>query len=229
MVNLNELLRAADEAGKPRLIELLLKDVKDHDAAATYRREVVKGTSRFLEEIWSHRFDPASGWHWRKTNLETGAVIDGIVTHVSSVATVDDFFRMALMKDGNYGRGSSIKGHISFLHNAFNLEERDWVRVPMEREERDERERVYLMGCDAVELVKIGFSNDVERRLREVQCMSPVELRVLWTAPGSRAVEAALHARFAAVRRQGEWFALGEHVEAVRKLEAAVRELGLGV
>jgi len=53
--------------------------------------------------------------------------------------------------------------------------------------------------------VKIGFTSDLPRRLREVRNEhGPV--RRLATAPGSSVAEAALHQRFAAFRIEGEWF-----------------------
>lgn len=57
-------------------------------------------------------------------------------------------------------------------------------------------------------LTKIGTSLNVSSRLAELRVGSPVPLDVAWVTPGGPALEAALHARFAAHRRHGEWFCL---------------------
>jgi hypothetical protein len=55
--------------------------------------------------------------------------------------------------------------------------------------------------------VKIGYTENVERRLRELQNMSPLQLHVLWTLDNAgRDVERQLHERFREHRLWGEWF-----------------------
>lgn len=54
--------------------------------------------------------------------------------------------------------------------------------------------------------IKIGHSVDVEARLRGFQAGCPVKLRILATAPGGEAREAAYHWQFAEHRAHGEWF-----------------------
>ena len=55
--------------------------------------------------------------------------------------------------------------------------------------------------------IKIGFSNNVTARLRDLQHGSPLPLVVLATTPGARTEEAALHDRYRYSRMHGEWFA----------------------
>ena len=54
--------------------------------------------------------------------------------------------------------------------------------------------------------IKIGFSNNPKRRLREIQRYSPIELRIIAMIKGGREKEAELHRRFSKYRRYGEWF-----------------------
>ncbi len=183
---------------KPTLREFIEEDLKNHDATQTYRYIGHAGTAKFLYELVPDRFDPKRGWTLTKTNLGTGA------TEVHPIL------------------GSATADHVGLV---LELRTRGWRRIPMNRDPADEREKVYLIGCDETDLVKIGYSGNVDRRLREIQCMSPVTLRVLWTDRGSRAVEAALHTVFAGSRRQGEWFALGGHKDAIIKVETALRGL----
>ncbi|WP_370424311.1 GIY-YIG nuclease family protein (plasmid) [Streptomyces sp. QH1-20] len=78
-------------------------------------------------------------------------------------------------------------------------------------------EQVYVIGSANSQTVKIGVSVDLVRRLREIQNMSPVELKVLWSAPGGPALEQALHDHFAEIRSHGEWFTFtSDPVQAVR-------------
>ncbi|MFJ8855661.1 GIY-YIG nuclease family protein [Streptomyces sp. NPDC102437] len=77
------------------------------------------------------------------------------------------------------------------------------------------RARVYLIGSAASTLVKIGWSDNPERRLRDLQTGSPLPLQLLAVFEGGAVVEAKLHRRFADKRRHGEWFDLGPDPVAV--------------
>lgn len=83
---------------------------------------------------------------------------------------------------------------------------------------------IYIIGAEESPLVKIGTTDDVKRRLREIQNMSPVRLRVIWHAPGDEKTERALHRRFKAYRKWGEWFRLRDPVASV---ERALRDPSL--
>ncbi|MFJ1900495.1 GIY-YIG nuclease family protein [Streptomyces sp. NPDC088115] len=65
---------------------------------------------------------------------------------------------------------------------------------------------VYVIGEPNSSTVKIGVAEDVERRLRQIQYMSPVKLRVRWKCVGGYRLEQALHSHFASHRSHGEWF-----------------------
>lgn len=54
--------------------------------------------------------------------------------------------------------------------------------------------------------VKIGVSNDVEKRLATLQTGSPRLLRLLGSIPGDELLEQEIHHRFSGHRLQGEWF-----------------------
>lgn len=55
-------------------------------------------------------------------------------------------------------------------------------------------------------LVKIGLSGDPLRRLRQLQYMSPVPLRLLGTVKGGYPQERKLHIQFWEHHDHGEWF-----------------------
>ena len=70
---------------------------------------------------------------------------------------------------------------------------------------------VYVIGPESSGPFKIGIASDVARRLGALQIGSPVDLRVHVTErhpsrAAALAREAELHAKFASVRRRGEWF-----------------------
>jgi hypothetical protein len=54
--------------------------------------------------------------------------------------------------------------------------------------------------------VKIGFSDNPESRLKELQTGSPVKLKLLGTMPGCFQTESELHKIFSHKRTNGEWF-----------------------
>ncbi len=60
------------------------------------------------------------------------------------------------------------------------------------------------MGDDGP--IKIGWALDVKKRLLDLQCGSPFELRLLLSRPGCDVEEGLLHRRFARSRLRGEWF-----------------------
>lgn len=84
---------------------------------------------------------------------------------------------------------------------------------------------VYVIGNADNRLVKIGWTTQAKlKRLGQIQTMSPSILKVLWTTPGGRPLEDALHSRFLAERRHGEWFDFGDR-DPVATVSEAVGEL----
>jgi len=92
-----------------------------------------------------------------------------------------------------------------------------------------EVEHVYLIGPKEGSVGKIGRSTEVERRLRTLQNSSPTNLQLLWSTPGGKALENALHRHFAPIRLHGEWFDFGcqDRVEAVSNVVATLDDLDL--
>lgn len=65
---------------------------------------------------------------------------------------------------------------------------------------------VYFIQADNG-FIKIGVAKNPRARLRTLQAMSPVRLRLVLVLPGIGAKgEAELHERFAEHRSHGEWF-----------------------
>ena len=80
----------------------------------------------------------------------------------------------------------------------------------------------FLQGGDGG-LIKIGKADNVERRIGEIQRMSPIPLNILCTIKCKDAnnLEHSLHNRFMKYRRHGEWFeptkAIYDFIEDVKK------------
>jgi T5orf172 domain len=84
-------------------------------------------------------------------------------------------------------------------------------------------EWVYLLAHPTdPTLVKIGYTTDLARRLRELR-----GCRLLWSHEGTRFRERWLHARFVTNRLPGtEWFRLDHQMMAFFGLELAARRRG---
>lgn len=60
-------------------------------------------------------------------------------------------------------------------------------------------------------LYKIGFSANVEQRIRDLQSANAEPLQLVTSWPGSLYVEKYAHRQFAHKRVRGEWFDLDDH------------------
>lgn len=65
---------------------------------------------------------------------------------------------------------------------------------------------VYFIVARDSRRIKIGFSVDPEARLRELATGAAEPLKLLAIAPGSKAIETRLHARFRESHSHLEWF-----------------------
>jgi hypothetical protein len=73
---------------------------------------------------------------------------------------------------------------------------------------------VYVISAGDQSFVKIGFTTNLEQRLRSLRTASHVEPIVHVVIPGTRSLERELHTRFASARHNREWFRLTDQVEA---------------
>jgi hypothetical protein len=73
-------------------------------------------------------------------------------------------------------------------------------------------ECVYFIHADGTNLVKIGWTADLQRRFDQLQTASPHRLRLLAVHIGPREVEKAYHRDLAPYRQRGEWFFLTHEV-----------------
>lgn len=65
---------------------------------------------------------------------------------------------------------------------------------------------VYCIRCDVSEAVKIGFSANPVRRLRQIQTSNPNHLRMIGVMETVEAFEQFMHWTYRKRRMSGEWF-----------------------
>jgi len=87
---------------------------------------------------------------------------------------------------------------------------------------------VYFLHCEAMRAVKIGTSDDVRRRIRELQTGIPYALSLLGTVPAVTGLERAIHGELSEKRLRGEWFSIStqEAIGTVERLNAAIALAG---
>jgi Meiotically up-regulated gene 113 len=65
---------------------------------------------------------------------------------------------------------------------------------------------VYFVEAVGLDLIKIGHSRDIGKRMRRLSTGCPAPMRLLGTMPGGEKIERHYHERLAAFRVHGEWF-----------------------
>jgi hypothetical protein len=68
------------------------------------------------------------------------------------------------------------------------------------------REWIYFIGNRTDGTVKIGISNNPEKRFKTLQTGNADDLTILALIPGNEQTERALHRRFDHLHVRGEWF-----------------------
>lgn len=61
--------------------------------------------------------------------------------------------------------------------------------------------------------IKIGYSVDPQKRLKELQTGSPTKLHLQHVIPGCTKTEAGLHEMFSHIKAKGEWFKYTEEMK----------------
>jgi hypothetical protein len=64
--------------------------------------------------------------------------------------------------------------------------------------------QIYVLGF--AQYIKIGWTSNLERRLRDIEQGLPEVPTLLGTLAGTRRVERSLHIKFEEYRIRGEWF-----------------------
>jgi len=70
----------------------------------------------------------------------------------------------------------------------------------------EKRDLIYFVRNRTARLIKVGFTSNIDRRLRYLETQSGVELQRLGSVAGTRWHERAIHAELKNFRETGEWF-----------------------
>jgi hypothetical protein len=73
---------------------------------------------------------------------------------------------------------------------------------------------VYFIGSDEMNYVKIGTTNDIDKRLSGIQTSVPFDLKVILVIDGGPKEEKKAHTAFEQQRKRGEWFVLDGKLKA---------------
>jgi phage terminase small subunit len=82
---------------------------------------------------------------------------------------------------------------------------------------------IYFFAVPALNMVKIGFSRDVDARFRALSSMFPVEFQKLLELDGGRKLEKKIHSKFQRFRKHGEWFDYCNEIKAFVEEEHPVQ------
>lgn len=72
---------------------------------------------------------------------------------------------------------------------------------------------VYFIQAGPGGPIKIGWSQEVDRRIAELQTANARKLILLGTVPGTLETEASLHVQFSHLRLEAEWFQDSEEIQ----------------
>lgn len=76
----------------------------------------------------------------------------------------------------------------------------------MNRFRLDPEKSLYFIYAETAGLIKIGITQDLERRLQTLQTATGDRLHVLHSRSGDRELEAYFHRAYSGSRVRGEWF-----------------------
>lgn len=97
----------------------------------------------------------------------------------------------------------------------------EWVDKPVE----SRNEKVYVIGPQRSNQVRIGVTSDPAKQLSMMQIGSPHPLEIVHTHPGGESLEGRLHKHFALFRTAFGWFDFGA-ANAKVLVERAIAEVG---
>jgi hypothetical protein len=85
---------------------------------------------------------------------------------------------------------------------------------------------VYFLHAEGTNLVKIGWTGDLDRRFHQLQTASPHRLWLLGVHLGDKDVERVYHADLQPYRQRGEWFFFTREMRRFLSLSLAQGEAG---
>jgi hypothetical protein len=65
---------------------------------------------------------------------------------------------------------------------------------------------IYIIGCSENQFIKIGFTNNLEKRLMQINCSSPYNNQIIKSINGDYKLEKQIHKKFNKYLYNKEWF-----------------------
>lgn len=144
------------------------------------------------------------------TPLDEPKRIEPLVVPINEAATLlgvsrDTIYKM--IEKGELRSVHAFKRHLVRTESLNEFINRGEKEAETQRELRLSSAPGYVYFAMAEGLrIKIGYSTDPERRIREMQTGASAPLRLIATIPGNPATEREFHKRFKEYRLHREWF-----------------------
>ena len=100
----------------------------------------------------------------------------------------------------------SVKRRLMRNGEDFTVDEALALFPSFSIKQKDPNGVVYLIECKQNNALKIGFTKNIDSRLKGLQGSNPSELKVLYTLNGTIELEKELLVRFKTLQIRGEWF-----------------------
>lgn len=109
--------------------------------------------------------------------------------------------------------------------NSIALEDyQEYLRIKKDKENA----YVYVIGNKEMNICKIGFTNNIFKRIIAIQTGCPFKLEIFCVVEGSVQTEKKLHEKYKDLRMNGEWFRYeGKLKESVENTESVIKDLFL--
>lgn len=75
---------------------------------------------------------------------------------------------------------------------------------------------IYFIKCEG--FVKIGYSDNINKRLAKFRCENPFELTLINQMVGDRSIELDLHYYFKDYHHRGDWFFIRDDMYTIKKV-----------
>ena len=120
-----------------------------------------------------------------------------------------------LIRKGNFYIFNAIKIEIDNIEKNNCIRQKvpiyDLFDVKQKKYNKQKKSFVYFVSC--LDLVKIGYSCNIEDRMSALQTGAPAPLKLLGKIPGGSDKEKELHRKFSKYRLGGEWFTIEGDLE----------------
>ena len=89
-------------------------------------------------------------------------------------------------------------------YRSFEMER----RIQRNLKRKHNNRKVYFIRYGNSNYYKIGFSTDIQRRLKDIQRCSPIEMTIFASTKANSKFERYLHKQYSKYNIRGEWFEL---------------------